>query len=132
MQFSETLSTEQHAVLLHHKCALQVKPELVQKLAFYLWFAEYSYEAGTEPNLKKILTQRAFELNFAKMNATWGEHEPAYYVATHTKSKEMLVVVRGTWTMEDVVTDITALPVVSRLTMHEVMDMFMCCTNTCQ
>lgn len=105
-----------------------MKPELVQKLASYLWFAEYSYEAGTEPNLKKVLTQRGFELNFAKMNATWGEHEPAYYVATHTKSKEMLVVVRGTWTMEDVVTDITALPVVS---CHAICKTWTSCASVC-
>lgn len=32
--------------------------ELVDKLAFYLWFAEYAYEARTEPNLKKVLQTR--------------------------------------------------------------------------
>ncbi len=31
------------------------------------------------------------------MNATWGEHQPAYYVATHTERRELLVAVRGTW-----------------------------------
>ena len=46
------------------------------------------------------------------MSATWGEHQPAYYVATHTEKKEVVVAVRGTWAVEDVVTDITALPVV--------------------
>ena len=91
---------------------MQVKPALVKELAYYLWFAEYAYEAGTEPNLQKVLQSRGFQLNFAKMNATWGEHEPAYYVATHTEKKEMIVAVRGTWAVEDVVTDITALPVV--------------------
>ena len=30
----------------------------MDKLAFYLWFAEYAYEAGTEPNLKKVLQTR--------------------------------------------------------------------------
>ena len=53
-----------------------------------------------------------FHLNFAKMNATWGEHEPAYYVATHSERKEVVVAIRGTWAVEDVITDITALPVV--------------------
>ena len=53
------------------------------------------------------------------MTATWGEHEPAYYVATHTESKEVVVAIRGTWAVEDVVTDITALPVVCALcSMH--------------
>lgn len=47
------------------------------------------------------------------MSATWGEHQPAYYVATHTENKEVVVAVRGTWAVEDVVTDITALPVVN-------------------
>lgn len=49
------------------------------------------------------------------MTATWGEHQPAYYVATHTEKKEVVVAVRGTWAVEDVVTDITALPVVTPL-----------------
>ncbi len=49
------------------------------------------------------------------MTATWGEHEPAYYVATHNDKKEVVVAVRGTWAVEDVITDITALPVVSLL-----------------
>ncbi|DBA89266.1 hypothetical protein WJX77_010917 [Trebouxia sp. C0004] len=89
----------------------QADPDLVDKLAYYLWFAEYAYEAGTEPNLKKVLQSRDFHLNFAKMNATWGEHEPAYYVATHTEKKEVVVAIRGTWAVEDVITDITALPV---------------------
>ena len=37
---------------------MQVSPDLIDKLAFYLWFAEYAYEAGTEPNLKKVLNSR--------------------------------------------------------------------------
>ncbi|KAL3160591.1 hypothetical protein ABBQ32_010523 [Trebouxia sp. C0010 RCD-2024] len=89
----------------------QADSALVDKLAYYLWFAEYAYEAGTEPNLKKVLASREYHLNFAKMSATWGEHQPAYYVATHTEKKEVVVAVRGTWAVEDVVTDITALPV---------------------
>ena len=54
-----------------------------------------------------------FHLNFAKMAATWGEHQPAYYLATHNDKKEVVVAIRGTWAVEDVVTDINALPVVS-------------------
>ena len=42
-----------------------------------------------------------YNLNFAKMNATWGENQPAYYVATHTERKELLVAVRGTWEVGD-------------------------------
>lgn len=37
---------------------VQADPEDIDKLAYYLWFAEYAYEAGTEPNLKKVLTSR--------------------------------------------------------------------------
>lgn len=37
---------------------MQADPALIDKLAFYLWFAEYAYEAGTEPNLKKVLASR--------------------------------------------------------------------------
>ena len=62
---------------------------------------------------RTVLHAADFHLNFAKMNATWGEHEPAYYVATHTEKKEVVVAIRGTWAVEDVITDITALPVVS-------------------
>ena len=39
-------------------CFVQVATDLVDKLAYYLWFAEYAYEAGTEPNLKEVLTTR--------------------------------------------------------------------------
>ena len=34
-----------------------------------------------------------------------------YYVATHADKKESLVAIMGTWAVEHVVTDITALPV---------------------
>ena len=44
--------------------SLQVDSELVEKLAYYLWFAEYAYEAGTEPNLKEVLMSRG-EAHFA-------------------------------------------------------------------
>ena len=37
---------------------MQADPEVIDKLAYYLWFAEYAYEAGTEPNLKKVLASR--------------------------------------------------------------------------
>lgn len=53
-----------------------------------------------------------WQLNLAKMQATWGEHEPAYFVATHDKNKELLCVIRGTAQMEDLVTDLVAHPVV--------------------
>ena len=47
------------------------------------------------------------------MQATWGEHEPSYFVATHQEKKELLCVIRGTAQMEDLVTDLVAHPVVS-------------------
>ena len=37
---------------------MQADPEVIDRLAYYLWFAEYAYEAGTEPNLKKVLMSR--------------------------------------------------------------------------
>ena len=67
--------------------------------------AGFSAEAGTA-------CCAGYHLNFAKMTATWGEHEPAYYVATHPEKREVVAAIRGTWAVEDVVTDITALPVV--------------------
>ena len=48
----------------------------------------------------------------AKMQATWGKHEPAYFVATNDERKELLCVIRGTAQMEDLVTDLVAHPVV--------------------
>ena len=45
-------------------CSVQVDADLVDKLAYYLWFAEYAYEAGTEPNLKEVLTTRGELLLF--------------------------------------------------------------------
>ena len=50
------------------------------------------------------------------MEASWGEeHCPAYFVATNTEAKELLVCIRGTSEMEDLLVDITAFPVVRRL-----------------
>lgn len=54
-----------------------------------------------------------WELALAKMQATWGKHEPSYFVATHQERKELLCVIRGTAQMEDLVTDLVAHPVVS-------------------
>ena len=47
-----------------------------------------------------------------KLTSTWAEHCPAYYVALNMESKAVLIAVRGTAQIEDVVTDLTALPVV--------------------
>lgn len=45
-----------------------------------------------------------------KLTSTWAEHCPAYYVALNLQDKIMLISVRGTAQVEDVVTDLTALP----------------------
>ena len=55
-----------------------------------------------------------YALNFAKMTADWGkDHSPAYFVATNNEQRELLVCIRGTRQVEDVLADITAFPVVS-------------------
>ena len=54
---SVVVDLELMAVGCWHWC-VQADPSLIDKLAYYLWFAEYAYEAGTEPNLKKVLASR--------------------------------------------------------------------------
>lgn len=53
-----------------------------------------------------------YALAHVKLTSTWAEHCPAYYVALNMGAKAMLIAVRGTAQIEDVVTDLTALPVV--------------------
>lgn len=50
-----------------------------------------------------------------KLTSTWAEHCPAYYMALDLDRKELMIAVRGTAQIEDVVTDLTALPKVGQL-----------------
>ena len=83
------------------------------------------YQCLSEPihKLKLILScpkllhegrrHAGYELTYAKMEASWGEeHCPAYFVATKSDSKELLISIRGTSEMEDLLADITAFPMV--------------------
>ncbi|KAK9867264.1 hypothetical protein WJX84_003774 [Apatococcus fuscideae] len=84
---------------------------LAEELAQYLYFSDRAYDEPTDAKLQEKMEKRGWQLNLAKMQATWGEHEPAYFVATHDKNKELLCVIRGTAQMEDLVTDLVAHPV---------------------
>lgn len=55
-------------------------------------------------------THAGFGLAHVKLASTWAEHCPAYYVALNLQAKELLIAVRGTAQVEDVITDLTALP----------------------
>lgn len=65
-----------------------------------------------------------FGLAHVKLTSTWAEHCPAYYVALNLQDKIMLISVRGTAQVEDVVTDLTALPKVCFLA-HTSLDVFL-------
>lgn len=88
----------------------QVTSEDVETLCKYLYFADQSYDCGTEGNLKEVLDEHGYDLNFAKLESTWAEHCPAYFIAVHPEEKEFLITVRGTAQVEDVITDLTAMP----------------------
>ena len=45
-----------------------------------------------------------------KLTSTWAEHCPAYFLAISLEKKEVIISVRGTAQVEDVITDLTALP----------------------
>ena len=45
-----------------------------------------------------------------KLASTWADHQPAFFMATHQGEREIVVAIRGTAQLEDVVTDLTALP----------------------
>ncbi len=51
-----------------------------------------------------------YALSHVKLTSTWAEHCPAYYMALNLDEKELLIAIRGTAQIEDVVTDLTALP----------------------
>ena len=47
-----------------------------------------------------------------KLTSTWAEHCPAYYLAISLEQKQVIIAIRGTAQIEDVITDLTALPTV--------------------
>ena len=47
-----------------------------------------------------------------KLTSTWAEHCPAYYLAISLEEKQVMIAIRGTAQIEDVITDLTALPTV--------------------
>ena len=47
-----------------------------------------------------------------KLTSTWAEHCPAYYLAINLEKKQVIISIRGTAQVEDVITDLTALPTV--------------------
>jgi len=51
-------------------------------------------------------------VNF-KLTSTWAEHCPAYFLAISLEKKQVIIAVRGTAQVDDVITDLTALPKVS-------------------
>ena len=53
-----------------------------------------------------------------KLTSTWAEHCPAYFLAISLEKKEVIISVRGTAQVEDVITDLTALPRVGPLNFH--------------
>ncbi|BDA47245.1 probable Sn1-specific diacylglycerol lipase alpha [Coccomyxa sp. Obi] len=82
----------------------------LQLLGEMLWFADQAYEGESERTLHARLTKKGFGLAHVKLTSTWAEHCPAYYVAVNLDAKQLLISVRGTAQIEDVVTDLTALP----------------------
>ena len=48
-------------------------------------------------------------VNF-KLTSTWAEHCPAYFLAISLERKQVIIAVRGTAQVDDVITDLTALP----------------------
>ena len=50
-----------------------------------------------------------------KLTSTWAEHCPAYYLAVNLEKKQVVISIRGTAQVEDVITDLTALPRVSHM-----------------
>jgi hypothetical protein len=55
-----------------------------------------------------------YALAHVKLTSTWAEYCPAYYLALNLQEKEVVIAIRGTAQIEDVVTDLTALPAVCR------------------
>lgn len=56
-----------------------------------------------------------FGLVHVKLTSTWAEHCPAYYLAVNLEKKQVVISIRGTAQVEDVITDLTALPRASHM-----------------
>ncbi|KAK9812348.1 hypothetical protein WJX73_004270 [Symbiochloris irregularis] len=93
--------------------ASTVDDGLLDRLAKQLHYANLVYEAAEDPKILDMLQEDGFGLNFFKKEAEWdneGAHKPAFFVATNTEAKQLLVSIRGTSDMQDVMADIVAVP----------------------
>lgn len=69
-----------------------------------------------------------------KLTSTWAEHCPAYYLAINLEKKQVIISIRGTAQIEDVITDLTALPTVGLSTPSKLQPYFQqslpCCCRS--
>jgi hypothetical protein len=76
----------------------------VQELRHWIEYAEAAYnEVASEQQISSWLQERGYTLELASLENK--AHSPVFFVAAHKQRKEVLVVVRGTMSLSDAVTD---------------------------
>eukprot|EP01025_Chloroclados_australasicus_P011322 TRINITY_DN14902_c1_g1_i5.p1 TRINITY_DN14902_c1_g1~~TRINITY_DN14902_c1_g1_i5.p1 ORF type:complete len:520 (+),score=21.49 TRINITY_DN14902_c1_g1_i5:110-1561(+) len=78
--------------------------EQLQKAHQMIKFAEAVYLQENESDLSDWLKEREFELVYGKFKAT--TLLPAYAITIDNKAKEVVIVIRGTYSWDDIVTDL--------------------------
>lgn len=83
-------------------------PDALRALRRYRRYAVLVYDAITESSLSEALAERGYTLLFAEFEPDMGSGCPAFFCAVHEEGREVLLVIRGTASPEDVFMDVLA------------------------
>ncbi|KAL6785196.1 hypothetical protein ACKKBG_A02840 [Auxenochlorella protothecoides x Auxenochlorella symbiontica] len=83
-------------------------PDALRALRRYRRYAVLVYDAVTESSLSEALAERGYTLLFAEFEPDMGSGCPAFFCAVHEEGREVLLVIRGTASPEDVFMDVLA------------------------
>jgi hypothetical protein len=117
IQYEQSLSQEANKASI----TMQTEPELLNNLAHYAVYANAAYgwkmdfatrlRIHTGGNLQALLRQTGIGTDDVIL-AEWESkaHRPAYFVVRDQNHKSIVLCVRGTWSPQDVLTDLCCTP----------------------
>lgn len=81
----------------------------MQELKYWLEYAEAAYDQmASDELITKWLQERGYSLEIASRDNK--ANCPVFFVASHEERSEVVIAVRGTMTLSDVVTDMIGMP----------------------
>lgn len=85
-----------------------VPDELMEQLEYYRPLTCLLYECWDDEALSRELAKEGYALAFASYESDLTSGSPSFYLSVHEEKKEVLLSVRGTFSPEDVFTDLLA------------------------